>query len=176
MKKYLVKIVTGLLLIGLISACGFHLRGKIELPPEMARVFIEAKDLRLAGQLGQSLAVSGAKLVTNAKQATAILKIYSAGISKKVRSVGGIGRVREYQLVYTVNFGIKDASGQVVMERKTATLIRDFSFNESQVIGKSVEESVIRAEMQRQMIATLMRRIQLNFKAKSYNNSTRGNR
>jgi len=168
MKKYLVRITIGMLVL-LMTACGFHLRGKIELPPEMARVYIESSNLRLAGQLGQALKVSGAKIVTSSTQATAVVTIYSASNAKKVRSVGGAGRAREFRLVYAVNFGIKNAVGEVIMKRQTARLVRDFSFNESQVVGKSVEESIIVEEMRRRMVSTVLRRIQLNFKARSLN-------
>jgi len=166
MKKYLIYITSVSALLMLLSACGFHLRGKIELPTQMSKVFIQSKNLRLAGQLGRALKTSGALIVKDLNNATAILKIYSVSSGKSVRSVGGTGRVREFSLVLSVNFGIKGVSGEVFMKRQTAKLVRDYSFNETQVVGKSVEESIIRDEMRRQMISTLLRRIQRNFKAK----------
>ncbi len=171
MKKYFKK-MTVLLLVLIVSACGFQLRGKIELPAKMAKVYIQSDNPSLAGQLGQALKVSGAKIIKNREQATAILKISNVSNRKKVRSVGGAGRAREFRLIYTVSVEIKDAAARIIMKKQTATLIRDFSFNESQVVGKSVEESIIREEMQRQMISTLLRRIQLNFKAKKFNDAT----
>ncbi|VAW72159.1 hypothetical protein MNBD_GAMMA12-2045 [hydrothermal vent metagenome] len=172
MKKYCKKI-TIVLLVLIVSACGFQLRGKIALPTEMAKVYIQSENLRLAGQLGQALKVSGAKIIKNREQATAILKISNVSNRKKVRSVGGAGRAREFRLIYSVSVEIKDAASKIIMKQQTAKLIRDFSFNESQVVGKSVEESIIRKEMERQMISTLLRRIQLNFKAKKLQDATR---
>ena len=148
------------------SACGFHLRGKIELPPEMSKVYIQAKDNRLAGQLGRGLVTSGATIVKDMTQATAVVKIYNVSEGRNVRSVGGTGRVREYSLVYSVDFDIRDASGKIIMKRQSASLSRDLSFNEAQVVGKSVEESIIREEMRRQMISELLRRMQRFFQSR----------
>lgn len=165
MKKYFVVVTTAILAAIIFSACGFQLRGKIELPPEMSSVYIQSTNLRLAGRLGRALNTSGASIVSDRKKASAILTIYQIKNSRGVRSVGGTGRVREFSLTYQVDFGIKDASGKVLMKRQSASLVREFSFNEAQVVGKSVEEAIIKDEMSRQMISELLRRVQRNFRS-----------
>ena len=166
MKKYFLSVITIIVAAIIFSACGFQLRGKMELPAEMSKVYIQTTNLRLAGRLGRALSTSGATIVSDRKKAGAILTIYHIKNTRGVRSVGGTGRIREFSLVYLIDFGIKDSHGKVLMKRQSTTLVREFSFNEAQVVGKSVEEALIKDEMSRQMISELLRRVQRNFKAR----------
>ncbi len=157
----------GLLVVLVLSGCGFHLRGKIPLPPELSVVYIKSNDLRLADQLQVGLTGSGATITKSKDKATAVLTIYNVGLNRRIQSVGGLGRVREYSLRLTVTFDIRTKDGKEVLPRQDVSLTRDYSFTETQVVGKSVEEEIITKELRRDIVFEIIRRVRFKLKSKS---------
>ncbi len=159
-------LLSGLLMTVVLSGCGFHLRGKLPLPPELSVVYIKSNDLRLADQLEVGLTGSGATVTKSQDKATAVLTIYNVGVNRRIQSVGGLGRVREYSLRLTATFDIKTKDGKEVLKRQSVSLTRDYSFTETQVVGKSVEEEIIINELRRDIVFEIIRRVRYKLKSK----------
>ncbi|MCL4315318.1 MAG: LPS assembly lipoprotein LptE, partial [Gammaproteobacteria bacterium] len=66
----------------------------------------------------------------------------------------------EFELVYTVNFDVQDKDGKALTDRQTIRLTRDFVFDETQVLGKEAEESVLREGLRRDAAGQILRRVQ----------------
>ena len=70
--------VTGIaLLLALLSACGFHLRGEVELPPVLQETYLESKNpyTGMARALRVELEAAGGRIVETSEHATAVLHI-----------------------------------------------------------------------------------------------------
>ncbi len=150
-----------LLLLTLLSACGFHLRGAVTLPPVLEKTFIEARDpfTGIAAALRRELQSAGARIVDDRGQATAVLHIVSQRSVRRVLSVGSSGKASEYELFEEVGFELLDPGGKVLVERQSLRLARDFVFDETQLLGKVEEADDIRRQMRRSLARQIIARI-----------------
>ena len=144
----------------ILAGCGFHLRQSIALPAELAAIRVEVVDTYspLQRNLEQVLRRSGATLVEG-KDASAVLRVFVQRMDRLPLSVGDTGRVQEYLMRYTVEFELVDAQGKAVLQRQGVELERDYTFDTLQALGTPGEEEVVKSELERDMVQTLLRRI-----------------
>ncbi len=154
----------GLVLIGGLSGCGFQLRQALLLPSELSRIRIEAvdPDAGLNRDLEVALRRSGAMTVAADSPAAgaARLRLPSASLVQRPLSVGDSGRVQEFALVYRVEIELIDAAGSVRVPLQVVELERIYSFDSAAALGSPGEEELVRAEMERDMVAAILRRIE----------------
>lgn len=154
-------LLTSLLIASLVlSACGFQLRRDIALPASLSTIRVAVADpySPLQRNLEGSLRRSGATVVDTAT-GTATLRVFRNSLQRLPLSVGDTGRVQEYLMRYEVEFELADASGLVVVPRQEVELERDYSFDTIQAQGTPGEEEVVRAELEREMVQSILRRI-----------------
>ena len=70
-----------------------------------------------------------------------------------------LSRVREYVLTYVVNFEFTAADGSVLVPLQEVKLQRDYTYDVTHALGSASEQGTIRDEMQRDMAASILRRI-----------------
>jgi LPS-assembly lipoprotein len=146
------------LLCTLLAACGFQLRGTADVP--FQTIYVPA----VAGGIGLELkrniqAGTRAKVVDDAKQADAVLEFTQEAREKEILSLTGQGRVREFQLRYRVGFRVHDGKGRDFVPATTVVLIRDITFNDSDVLAKETEEGLLYRDMQSDMVQQILRRL-----------------
>lgn len=144
----------------LLSACGFQLRKDIALPASLSTIRVAVADpySPLQRNLETSLRRSGATVVDTAA-GSATLRVFRNSLQRLPLSVGDTGRVQEYVMRYEVEFELADASGLVVVPRQEVELERDYSFDTIQAQGTPGEEEVVRAELEREIVLSILRRI-----------------
>lgn len=149
-----------LLMLLVLSACGFKLRQEIELPPELRQIKVQVADVYspLQQNLEQALARAGAQPVRNG-QASAVLRILRNRVTREPLTVGSTGRVQEYGMRYEVTMQLDDAEGNPVVPKQDILLERSYQFESTQAQGTPGEEEVVRAEMEREMTQAILRRI-----------------
>jgi LPS-assembly lipoprotein len=146
------------LVVLLPAACGFQLRGTADVP--FHTIFVPG----VAGGIGLELkrniqAGTRAKVVDDAKQAEAVLEILEETREKEILSLTGTGRVREFQLRYRVGFRVHDGKGRDFVPANVVTLVRDISFNDTDVLAKETEEQLLYRDMQSDMVQQILRRL-----------------
>tara|TARA_B100000676_G_scaffold312551_1_gene387338 strand:+ start:3506 stop:4009 length:504 start_codon:yes stop_codon:yes gene_type:complete len=148
------------LLLGLLSGCGFQLRGSADLQG-LKSVRIDTGSTILRDELAVFLEDGGVVLVDDKKaQVDAVLSAYDENYQRRVLSVdSNTGKAREYELAYTVKFNLVDGDGEALVSEQRVRLVRDFVFDEDAVIGKSREEDVLRREMRRDAVQHILRRL-----------------
>ena len=100
--------VATVMLVASLHACGFQLRGAIDLSGDISPIYIEQNSVfNLAREIRSLLATNNIKVVEDVKKSKAQLTLLSEEKSRRVLSVDGSGRAREYLLLYKVNFVIK---------------------------------------------------------------------
>jgi len=150
--------VIGLALLLMLSACGFKLRGSVELPPVLQDTYIESENpfTGMARTLRQELEIAGANIVQDRNAATAILVIHQERTENRVLSVGSSGRATEYELYDEFAFSLRDPDGKLLVKPQTLSMTRDLVFDENELLGKVSEaEGIhrqIRANLARQAI------------------------
>ena len=167
-------------LLALLAGCGFHPRGELQLPPNLGPVKVQASDpySPLADSLARALERAGATSVINGDAGDAktgkvrttvsqtvvssnlaTLRIAGEVFKEGPLSVDNLSRVREYVLTYVVNVEFTAADGSVLVPLQEVKLQRDYTYDVTHALGSASEQGTIRDEMQRDMAASILRRI-----------------
>lgn len=150
------KTLLTILLALALTACGFQLRGKLALPFET--LYVEGGSV--AGDLKRALAHgSRARIVATAGDAEALLQITGEGREKRILSLSGAGRVREYLLIYRVTFRVIDRQSRPMLAEQQIELRRDMTFDDAFVLAKAEEEEKLYRDMQTDAVAQIARRL-----------------
>jgi len=159
--------ILALLLISLavLQGCGFHLRGETSLPANMKVLKLQGISTNSAfgAELASVLRGNGVKLVDTPQEAEAILRVTNLQNDRRVLSVSGnTGRVREFEIIVSLNMAVTDTKGKSLIPAKVLSRVRDYTFDETDVLGKAAEEQVLRQEMRRELIQQILRRMRVN--------------
>jgi outer membrane lipopolysaccharide assembly protein LptE/RlpB len=148
-----------LCLLLVLTACGFQLRRDVVLPPQLSTLRIELADpyAPLGRGLEQALRRAGATLVDSGD--AAVLRIPVIRRAQVPLSVGATGRVQEFAQQYVVELELVDRAGNVVLERQVIELERAYAFDTAQAIGSPAEQELVQNELERDMVAAILRRI-----------------
>lgn len=146
----------------LLSACGFQLREKAELPPEMQQTQIVIGDeySALARRVRLHLEQAGVKVVAQ-DRATAVLEIPRNEVLTEVLSIGDNARVREYRITHTVQFRLTDAQGRELVPLQTIRQSRDISFDEQQILAVSREQEYVKDDLANTLSRLLISRLEI---------------
>jgi LPS-assembly lipoprotein len=150
--------ILAVLLCLALAACGFQLRGTADVP--FQTIYVPSGTGGIGLELKRNIqAGTSAKVLDDAKQAEAVLEITQEAREKEILSLTGTGRVREFQLRYRVAFRVHDGKGREFVPVSTVVLVRDISFNDSDVLAKESEEQLLFRDMQNDMVQQIMRRL-----------------
>ncbi|MFZ1810492.1 MAG: LPS assembly lipoprotein LptE [Candidatus Nitrotoga sp.] len=147
----------------LLSACGFHLRGQGGFTFPFQTLFIQAPNANAPFILDLKRAVQlyGIKLVDTSENAQLTLHIVSETMSKQILSLSDAGRVREYQLNYRVSLRAYDSKLDEWIPADEIVLQRYLSFDNTQILAKEMEETVLYQDMRTDAIQQILRRLSL---------------
>lgn len=159
------RLVIGRLFVALalgvgLAACGFQLRGTATYP--FQSVFVSAPAApSLASELNRAIASgSSARLAPTADSAQVVLELPSVLDDKEVLSLTAGGSVREYQLITRVAFRLHDKQGNDWLPPGEIVIRRSYTFNETQVLARDLQEQRLRRDMQADVVQQLVRRLQ----------------
>ncbi len=143
----------------LLAACGFHLRGDTRMP--FVTLYIDAANPNspLINELRRNLEASHIQLVATAEQAEVVLNIASDLAEKQILSLGGSGRVSEFQLRYRVSLRAYDREQREWLPADELQLSRDFSYDDAQILAKEAEEALLYQSMRSDMAQQIIRRL-----------------
>ena len=144
----------------LVAACGFQLRGSATLP--FSTLYVQAPPTsQFATQLKRAVrSGSGTRIAERPEQAEVILHIMNELQEKQILSLGGGGRVSEYQLRYRVSFRLTDSKNREHIPASEIVLRRDYSFSDDQALSKESEEALLYRDMRNDAVHQLVRRLQ----------------
>jgi LPS-assembly lipoprotein len=143
-----------------LTACGFHLRDELVLPPELGAVHVRSTDRYspLASSLENGIRRAGVAISPTPK-GSAVLDILSERWGDTPISVDQLGRAQEFSLRYAVIFELKRTDGTKAVQRQTIELSRDYISNPVNTIGTEGERDVLARELRREMATSVLRRI-----------------
>jgi LPS-assembly lipoprotein len=143
-----------------LAACGFQLRGQVsELPFD--KVFIMAPaGLTIGSDLERAISAhTQAQVVKEAAKSEVVIHIISAVNEKRILSLSGGGRVREFELGYRVAARVLDPNGTELMTLQEIRLVRILPFLDAQVLAKVAEEEMLYKDMQKDAVQHILRQI-----------------
>ena len=145
-----------------LSACGFHLRDALMLPSDLGPVRVVSPDpySPLAQSLSEALARAGATpAAAGATDNMATLRIVSERWGNTPLSVDSFGRAQEYTLRYAVIFQLRRADDTDLVPLQTIELARDYISVPTNSSGTQGEQEILGRELRREMVASILRRI-----------------
>jgi LPS-assembly lipoprotein len=152
-----------LLLVLALAGCGFQLRDALTLPPDLGRVQVESGDpySALRQSLELSLERAGATVVpaTAREDGASRLRLLSEVWDSQPIAVDERGRAQEFSLRYAAVFALERADGTVLVPRQVVELSRDYVSLPENSTGTESERELLAREMQREMTASILRRI-----------------
>ena len=163
-----------------LNACGFQLRGSINLSEDISPIYIEQNSVfDLAREIRSLLATNKIKVVEDVKQSKAQLTLLSEEKIRRVLSVDGSGRAREYLLIYKANFVIKTKQSETSaienIEAKnnqdSVSIRRNLLFDPVAVLAVTNEAEILYRDMRRDAARLILLKLQ----ARSKSSVTRNN-
>ena len=143
------------------TACGFHLRNALTLPPELNPVRVVAPDpySPLAQSLADAMSRAGATPADDALEEATTLQIFSERWGVSPISIDQNGRAQEYALRYAVVFALIDASGNMAVPEQAVELSREYVAPPTDTTGEASERELLSRELRREMSSAILRRI-----------------
>jgi len=125
----------------------------------MERTYIETiernslfhRELRLA------LKTVGVELVDSVANATAILSISVDETAQRVLSVSARNVPTEYQVYYTVEYALSGEN--ILLTPQFITLTRDYTYDETLVLGKAREEDFMREAIVQDLVHIVLKQL-----------------
>ncbi|TFW11383.1 hypothetical protein E4L96_21725 [Massilia arenosa] len=144
-----------------VASCGFQLRGsggQYTMPFHSIYLgFSETSPLGV--ELKRNLRAGSAVVVSSPKDADAQFDVISEQRNKQILSLNSQGRVREYLLLYTLTFRVRDKDGGEILGPTEITLKRNLAFNESETLARESEEALLYRDMQNDLVQQILRRL-----------------
>ena len=141
----------------LVAGCGFQLRGAATVPMEMSRTYIQTGDRHslFYRRLRDSFRAAGVDIVDSPVDSTATFSIVADDSGQRVLSVSARNVPTEYEVYYTVAYGVETETGSLLPVR-TQTLTRDYTWDETLVLGKEKEEQLLREAIVDDLVRVVM--------------------
>jgi len=168
------KIGKGVLLLVMalvVTGCGgYHLRGSRSADLGVSRLHIaDGGAPLLVTILKTELGYAGIATTATPVGSDAIVSITNERVDERVLSVDpDTGKVREYELAFIVDLSVSDRTGAVLMPTQRVRLDRDYTFDETAVLSKAYEVSILYDELRHDAAQTIIRRLEaIEFKKSS---------
>lgn len=154
--------ITLLMACLLLAACGFQLRGEARLPPAMDSTWLDAADDSSAfvRQLALQLEANGVSLLDQPDSDAAVLLIHGERMQHQALTISGQARVREFMLIFEVDFELLGPDGEVLVERESLSMTRDYSFDAQEILAAQREREFLEDDLRRAMSVRLLRRLE----------------
>ena len=158
----MIKHALAIVLVLALSACGFHLRDALLLPPDLGPLRVQSQDpySPLAESLSQALARAGATpAAEGVTDGVATLAVISEKWGNTPLSVDAFGRAQEFTLRYAVFFRLTRADGSDMVPQQALELSRDYVSVATRSAGTDSEREILANELRREMVSSILRRI-----------------
>lgn len=146
--------------VSLLAGCGFQLQGGINTPPEMQRTYIQAieRNSQFHRELRRQLLAAGVEIADSLDDATALFTISFDKTDQRVLTVSARNVPTEFQVYYSVEYAL--VSGEKnLLSTQFVTLTRDYTYDETLVLGKAREEELLRESIVRDLVRIILKQI-----------------
>lgn len=146
-------------LVLLLSACGFHLRG-YNVETSIEDFFVVAPSSSLFQQdLEQVLRTAGAAEAGSRSEADVVIEILDERNLQRAASTTGNARVAEYELDVGALVGILDGSGKVLAEPQWINRVRVYRIDRDNLTGNSQEQALVERELRADVVQAVLRKV-----------------
>jgi LPS-assembly lipoprotein len=143
-----------------LTACGFHLEGRAPLPQSMKAAYVQATDQQtdFVQSLRKALLTSGARPAVEKSTASSVVYILKDEVVRRTLSVSALNKPNEYEVTYLVRFSVT-AGDKELLAPQEISATRSYSFDETRLLAKEHEESILRQAMARDLADRVVRQL-----------------
>jgi LPS-assembly lipoprotein len=154
------KIIASCLIAFTLSACGWHIRGAMEMPKNLSQLYVTAIDSKgaLITELRQLLKTNRVSLVTDSEEANYSLYILEETKDRRSAGVGGDALSSSYEITLKANYEIQ-LKGSTETTKATAISVRSFNYYTESINSATQEEILLDQEMRRDLAQQMLRRL-----------------
>jgi LPS-assembly lipoprotein len=144
----------------LLTACGFQVRGAANFPPEITVIYIQTPDRHsdFYQALVTEIRDSKLTLTDDPTRADTVFRILSDVTGRRTLSVSGRNVPTEYEVFYTINYAVS-INGKEVLAPKQHVLTRNYTYDETLVLGKQWEEGNLRKALATDLVGMVVHNI-----------------
>ena len=157
--NFIQKKLIALLMLLIISSCGFHMRGMTEI--SFKTISLEGKELSFTKNLKKVLNSNKVAIVSSTENPELRIELLSEESEKRILSLSGQGLVREFEIFYRVRYRVKAIDSEIWSQDNIIETRKDFTYSDSNLIGKEEEERQLNEAMRNEAITNLFNQIQL---------------
>lgn len=161
---------TLILVLVLLSACGWHLKGNRPLPPELQRVHLDYSggysvvDAPVIEQVENELRRRGAQVSRSPIESASRLRITHPIVDSRTQSVSPDGDQLEFEVISAVRYSL-EVNGKERIPEQTVTARRDYSFRTNQLLSKQDEDRRVQEDMQKELASLVLLQLEARLSA-----------
>ncbi|WP_428356740.1 LPS assembly lipoprotein LptE [Methyloprofundus sp.] len=159
-----------LLLVALLmlTACGYHLRGAIDLPEALRKMYVQGASPELSAAIDRTFRSTAGELVARPEDAGMILNVLDEYYQRRTVSLSSTGYSNEYELIYRLTFDLLDSKGAELVSNQTIEVTESYynAQRSETLLSKDNEEIVIRQELYEEAVRTVIQRARAELKKK----------
>ena len=136
------------------------MQGALDVPPAMQRTYIATEDEYSVfyRELRRQLEQNGVEVLSSPLDATATLSIHIDLTDQRVLSVSARNVPTEYEVFYSIEYSVESGE-DVLQSRQFLNLTRDYTYDETLVLGKAHEEQLMREAIAKDLVRIILKQI-----------------
>ena len=136
------------------------MQGAFSVPSGMESTYIATDDRysEFYRGLERQLRANGVQLVDTPAESTATLSIHIDNTDQRVLSVSARNVPTEYEVYYSIEYSV-DSGEENLLSRQFITLTRDYTYDETLVLGKSREEQLLRDAIVDDLVGIVLKQL-----------------
>lgn len=151
----LATIIPLLLMVSLLTACGFQLRGKLDLKSDLSRIAITGDDAQYVRDLTKAFNNNGINVTDTAAYRLRILKVERQTGNQTQPTAGRY----EQELTLTATYQLETSDGLILFNPTPLGNSRYISYDQNQSNAAQSEEHIAYKELAQELIYTTVRRV-----------------
>lgn len=126
----------------------------------MQRTYIDTEDSYslFYRAFRRDLRAAGVNVVDSMDDATAVFTIYFDETGQRVLSVSARNVPTEFEVFYTLSYGLMGGD-ETLIDVQDMTMVRDYTYDATLVLGKAKEEAVIRDALVQDLVRIILKQI-----------------
>jgi LPS-assembly lipoprotein len=154
-----------LLVLAPLAACGFRLRGAVDLPFTAIAITGNPSPPMRADLQTAVLTGTDVKVAINPRDADLILEITNELTGREILAYNASGQISAYRLNIRVGFRAFDVAGNEIVPESEVYLTRDMDFSVSTVLANDAQVQGFLGLMRRDLAIQILRRVAASAKA-----------
>lgn len=149
------------LLLSALPGCGYHLRGRVELPDQakVVRLTGIAPGQSFAQEFTELLSFAGGRVTPNQVEAGSVFHVIRGVHQRRQISLSRAGKANGFNMTYRLEYEVTTPKGEVILPREELEVSRQYYVDIRFPLGQGEQETLMRTEMEREAAQTVMRRL-----------------